>query len=146
MEVWFRSFSFLNGWFVGSSRSSSVVYFPSILVDTWVPLAGWTAPEVQGSTSSAASGITGLQARGRKKVERFLVHRMASLKGGLHPPSNISISLIFLRNWCNSCNSKNCDMQLGHPPEKKLSQTQMLHASDVFIYTLGPQNHEKWRF
>ena len=44
IEVWFRSFSFLNGWFVGSSRSSSRVFrcwfFFGLLWHFYTPSSG----------------------------------------------------------------------------------------------------------
>ena len=52
MEVWFRSFSFLNGWFVGSSRSSSrvlvILFFDQISGLRWF-CSNWGINRLKGT-------------------------------------------------------------------------------------------------
>ena len=101
-------------------------YFPSILV-TWLPPqnAGFGAVDpgqyiIICLRHYRSSGAGSWKGRGR----RMAVEREGpAWEGGPAPPSNTSISLIFWRNWCNSCNSKivtcNLVIRSSPPPKKK---------------------------
>lgn len=99
-------------------------YFPSILV-TWLPQnAGFGAVDpgqyiIICLRHYRSSGAGSWKGRGR----RMAVEREGpAWEGGPAPPSNTSISLIFWRNWWNSCNSKivTCNLVIRSPPEKKI--------------------------
>ena len=65
---------------------------------------------------------------------------------GATPTSNISISLVFLRKWCNSYNSKTgsfmTDLQLGQHPEKNYPKPRCCIQVYFCLYAFGDCVHE----